>query len=148
MEREIWFDMDGTIADLYGVDNWLPMLIAEDATPYAIAKPMINMNTLARRLNMLQKNGYKIGIISWLSKTSTPKYDALVSEAKTKWLKRHLGSVKFDKVDIVAYGTPKWKGRKGILFDDERKNRDEWDINLAGDAYEPHEILEVLKVLP
>lgn len=27
------FDMDGTIADLYGVDNWLEMLIAEDTTP-------------------------------------------------------------------------------------------------------------------
>lgn len=148
MEREIWFDMDGTIADLYGVEDWLPMLIAEDATPYKIAKPMVNMNTLARRLNMLQKNGYKIGVISWLSKTSTPAYDALVSEAKMKWLKRHLGSVNFDRVDIVAYGTPKWKGRKGILFDDERRNRDEWDINLVGEAYEPHEILEVLKVLP
>lgn len=29
----IWFDMDGTIADLYGVDGWLEMLIAEDPTP-------------------------------------------------------------------------------------------------------------------
>lgn len=147
MKKEIWFDMDGTIADLYGVEDWLPMLIAEDATPYAIAKPLVNMNVLARRLNALQKLGYKIGIVSWLSKTSTPEYDELVTIAKTSWLKHHLGSVKFDKVDIVAYGTPKWKGRKGILFDDERKNRDEWDINLAGDAYEPHEIMDVLKAL-
>ena len=29
----IWFDMDGTIANLYGVENWLPMLRAYDPTP-------------------------------------------------------------------------------------------------------------------
>ena len=38
MERKIYFDMDGTIADLYGVDNWLEMLINEDATPYRVAR--------------------------------------------------------------------------------------------------------------
>ena len=41
MKKEIWFDMDGTIADLYGVENWLEMLIAEDPTPYAVAKPLL-----------------------------------------------------------------------------------------------------------
>lgn len=147
MRKEIWFDMDGTIADLYGVEDWLPMLIAEDATPYAIAKPLVRMQTLARRLNELQRKGYKIGVISWLSKTSTKAYDEAVTKAKLEWLNTHLKSVNFDRIDIVAYGTPKWKGRKGILFDDERRNRDEWDINLAGDAYEPHEIMDVLKAL-
>lgn len=147
MRKEIWFDMDGTIADLYGVEDWLPMLIAEDATPYAIAKPLVRMQTLARRLNELQRKGYKIGVVSWLSKTSTKAYDEAVTKAKLEWLNTHLKSVNFDRIDIVAYGTPKWKGRKGILFDDERRNRDEWDINLAGDAYEPHEIMDVLKAL-
>ena len=37
---KIWLDMDGTIADLYAVDNWLDMLRAYDATPYVKAKPM------------------------------------------------------------------------------------------------------------
>ena len=30
---KIWFYMEGTIADLYGVENWLEMLIAHDETP-------------------------------------------------------------------------------------------------------------------
>ena len=64
----ICFDMDGTIADLYGVENWLDYLIAEDVKPYAEAKVLVNMNSLARRLNTLQRNGYEIVIISWLSK--------------------------------------------------------------------------------
>ena len=34
------FDMDGTIADLYGEENWLDDLINERTTPYANAKPL------------------------------------------------------------------------------------------------------------
>jgi len=67
---KIWFDMDGTIADLYGVNGWLEMLIAEDTTPYAIARPLVNLSQLARKLNTLQRAGYEIGIISWGSKNS------------------------------------------------------------------------------
>ena len=53
-ERIINFDMDGTIADLYGVDGWLNDLINGDTRPYDIAKPLVNMSALARRLNALQ----------------------------------------------------------------------------------------------
>ena len=62
--RTIWFDMDGTIADLYGVENWLPKLRSSDPSPYAEAKPMLNFSLFARYLNKLQVKGYKIGIIS------------------------------------------------------------------------------------
>jgi hypothetical protein len=34
-------------------------------------------------------------------------------------LAKHLASVHFDTIDIIAYGTPKGNGRSGILFDDE-----------------------------
>ena len=53
MNITINFDMDGTIADLYGVENWLEMLIAEDTTPYAVATPLLRLSALARRLNAL-----------------------------------------------------------------------------------------------
>ena len=33
MNITINFDMDGTLANLYGVENWLEMLEAEDTTP-------------------------------------------------------------------------------------------------------------------
>lgn len=140
---KIWFDMDGTIADLYGVDGWLSMLRASDPTPYRVAKPLVRMQSLARILNRLQREGYEIGIVSWLSKTSTPAYDEAVTAAKLEWLRRHLGSVKFDRIDIIAYGTPKQNGRDGILFDDEAKNRAEW----TGTAYDVNDILSVLKGL-
>ena len=75
MTKAIYFDMDGTIANLYGVNNWLDMLRAYDSTPYEIAKPLVNMNSLARLLNNLQAKGYKIGIVSWLSKIPNSDYD-------------------------------------------------------------------------
>ena len=143
MTKAIYFDMDGTIANLYGVDNWLDYLAKYDSTPYEVAKPMLNMSVLARILNRLQRKGYIIGIISWLSKTSTPEYDEKVRQAKTNWLKKHIKSVKFDSIQIVYYGTPKYTLGKGILFDDEIKNRDAWGEN----AYDVDNILGVLKTL-
>ena len=101
------------------------------------------MSVLARILNRLQRKGYIIGIISWLSKTSTPEYGEKVRQAKINWLKKHLKSVKFDSIQIVNYGTPKYTLGKGILFDDEIENRNAWGEG----AYDVDNILGVLKTL-
>ena len=140
----IYFDMDGTIANLYGVENWLDYLIAKDETPYREAKPLIRMATLARLLNSIQKNGHKIGIVSWLAKNSTEEYDIKVKNAKLEWLNTHLKSVQFDEIHIVKYGTPKStfsNNTNDILFDDEEPNRNEW----KGIAYDVDNIIEILK---
>lgn len=144
MTTTIFFDMDGTIADLYGVENWLDYLIASDALPYEIAKPLIRLNALARILNRLQKQDYKVGVISWLAKNSNTDYDEKVTKAKKEWLKKHLASVNFDEIHIVKYGTPKQtfaKTENDILFDDEEKNRNNW----TGKAFDVNEIIEILK---
>ena len=144
MTTTIFFDMDGTIADLYGVENWLDYLIASDALPYEIAKPLIRLNALARVLNRLQKQGYKVGVISWLAKNSNTDYDEKVTKAKKEWLKKHLASVNFDEIHIVKYGTPKQtfaKTENDILFDDEEKNRNDW----TGKAFDVNEIIKILK---
>ena len=144
MTTTIFFDMDGTIADLYGVENWLDYLIALDALPYEIAKPLIRLNALARVLNRLQKQGYKVGVINWLEKNSNTDYDEKVTKAKKEWLKKHLASVNFDEIHIVKYGTPKQtfaKTENDILFDDEEKNRNNW----TGKAFDVNEIIEILK---
>ena len=144
MTKAIYFDMDGTIANLYGVNGWLDMIINRDATPYKVAEPMVRMNVLARVLNNLTKKGYTIGIVSWLAKNSTEEYDEMVKEAKINWLRTHLKSVQFEEIHIVPYGTPKEtvvQNPTGILFDDEEPNRTNW----KGTAYDVNEILEVLK---
>ena len=64
----IYFDMDGTIADFYSVANWLDYLKAEEVKPYAEAKPLVNMNSLAKAIHKLQAKGYTVNIISWGAK--------------------------------------------------------------------------------
>ena len=138
------FDMDGTIADLYGVENWLDYLIAGDVFPYENAEPLLRLSALARRLNNLQKNGYNLAIISWLSKSGTDEYNAEVEAVKRAWLKKHLPSVKWDAIHIVSYGTPKQnfcENPLDILFDDEAKNRENW----TGRAYDVDDILATLE---
>lgn len=142
---KIWFDMDGTIADLYAVEGWLPMLRAYDPKPYEMAKPMHHMATLARMLNKAQAQGHELCIISWCSKESTADYDALVAQAKRAWLAKHLPSVRWDIVKIVPYGQNKWETCKsGILFDDEERNRMAWE---AGKAFTPETIFTTLATL-
>lgn len=140
-KTKIYFDMDGTIADFYGVEGWLDDLIASNPRPYIEAKPLVDMNRLANELNEIQANGYEIGIISWLSKTGTEDFNKAVTLAKLEWLAKYLGTVEFDEIHIVKYGTPKETLGNGILFDDEEPNRKNWGKG----AYQPKNIFRVLK---
>ena len=148
-QTTLCFDMDGTIANLYANPNWLSQLRKYSPYPYRVAKPIGNMRALARRLNNLQKMGYRIAIISWLSKESNEAYDLQVSAVKRAWLAKHLGSVQFDEIHIVPYGTPKYTlvNGKAILFDDEMKNRMEWAMSGLGCAYPPEVIFSTLDEL-
>lgn len=143
------FDMDGTIADLYAVENWLDSLRAFSARPYAEAAPMMNFSTLARQLNAAQRKGAKLVIISWASKCCNPVFHADICMAKRNWLAEHLPSVHWDEIHIVPYGTNKAKvcgvnGENFFLFDDEERNRNEWE-ELNGLAFNPSDITETLK---
>lgn len=144
MTKAIWFDMDGTIADLYGVEGWLADLQNESTRPYEQAKVMHHMATLARLLNNAQRKGYKIGIISWTSKCGTDSYNEAVAQVKRAWLDKHLHSVQWDAIKIVRYGTNKYTAcGGGILFDDELGNRTAWKDK----AFTPDYIMQVLTEL-
>ena len=146
MRTTIYFDMDGTIADLYGYENWLTELRAENPHPYEIAKPLVRLATLARILNRLQRKGYNLGIISWGSKNATEHYNEIVYKAKTDWLRKHLASVAWDEINFAPYGTPKSNFAhtiNDILFDDELPNRENW----IGKAFNVDDIIATLKTL-
>ena len=142
----IYFDMDGTIADFYSVEDWLAKLMASDPSVYTDAMPMLRFCTFARMLNKLQRKGYKIGIVSWLSRGGSASYNEAATAAKIDWLNHHLPSVNFDEIKIVPWGIPKASvvnDPSGILFDDEENNR----INWRGTAFGADNIMEVLKAL-
>jgi len=141
--KMICFDMDGTIADLYAVQNWLPMLRAFDPTPYAVAEPMWDMARLADLLHLAQAQGIEIRIITWLSKDSNPEYDRAVRTAKREWLEAQ--GFPFDHFHGVAYGATKAdsirkylaENETAILFDDNAKVRNGWHM---GEAVDPTEV--------
>lgn len=143
VEKEINLDMDGTFVNLYGVEDWLDDLTNGKTRPYEIAEPLVNMSVFARYLNILKAKGYRIKIISWTSKRGTKEYNERIAVAKRKWLKVHLPSVNFDKIDILPYGSPKQNYGNGYLFDDEEHNRTEWN----GIAYTETELMSTLKAL-
>lgn len=139
--------MDGTIANLYAVEGWLPKLRAFDASPYIEAKPMLNMAIFARLLHKAQRLGYRIGIISWAGIGADEKYLKSVINAKVEWLETHLPSVKFDEIKITYYGVSKSQtveyAKESILFDDNAEVRAEW----VGVSYTEQEILAILREL-
>ena len=150
MLKMICFDMDGTIADLYGVPNWLTSLRRFDAMPYRQANPMWDMVELADLLHQVQAIGIEVRIITWLSKETTADYDKAVREAKRDWLEFY--GFPYDHFHGVRYGATKadsirkylTEDETAILFDDNVKVRSGWHM---GDAFDPNEIFTILREL-
>ena len=150
--KMICFDMDGTIADLYGVEGWLPALENGIVFPYEIAKPMWDMIRLAEVLNELRAREIEIRIISWLAKNSTETYKDEVRQAKVEWLDRM--GFPYDKAHFVQYGSTKADSVRryladdecAILVDDNRKVCNGWHL---GETINPTEcdLIETLKSL-
>ena len=131
MNKTLVFDMDGTIANLYGVENWLEDLRSFNPRPYIIAEPMYDMVLLNALLNELKNNGWKIVVTSWLSKETTRAYDKEVRKAKREWLEKN--NFPFDEIHLVKYGTTKANctrklGGYQILVDDNEQVRNGWNL--------------------
>lgn len=127
MIQAIYFDMDGTIADLYGVDGWLNDLRNEDVRPYAVATPLVDMVALNAVCETLQSMGVIIGVISWSAMGGSKEYNAAVRKTKKEWISRYLPCV--SEFHVVKYGTPKHHVRKvkeSMLIDDNMDVRAAW----------------------
>ena len=150
--KMVCFDMDNTIADLYAVNGWEPMLRAEDPTPYAVAAPMWDMMELRQVLEMLQMVGIEIRIITWLSRQSTEEYKEATRATKKEWLEEQ--GFPYDFFHGVQYGATKAdsvrrylaEDETAILIDDNAKVREGWHL---GETIDPTscDIIEILRGL-
>ena len=129
MKKYLVFDMDGTIADLYSVENWLNDLRAYNARPYEVALPLCTMPDMIRLLDVFKENGWGVVVTSWSSKESCPLYDWAVEKAKVEWLRKY--GFPADEIYVVPYGVSKTSvtahlGGYQILIDDNEEVRAEW----------------------
>lgn len=130
-ERLLVFDMDGTIADLYNTKDWSHRLDISDASVYSDAAPMVDMSIFTSLLNILRTKGYRVVILTWLSKNADPEFHKNICIEKRQWLNRY--GIPADDVIMMDYGTDKYQalmekypGAKTILFDDDKHVRNSW----------------------
>lgn len=146
MNKTLVFDMDGTIANFYGVDGWLDYLMKEDTTPYEVAEPLYNMDVLRNILMNLKNKGWKIVVTTWLAKGGTKEYNDRTRIAKLNWLAKY--NFPYDEIHLVKYGTTKANctrkhGGYQVLVDDNEMVRKGWRL---GDTINANEnILEKLE---
>ena len=135
----IALDLDGTLAGLYDVPNWLERIHNGDATPYEVAEPLCDTDALARVLKLARTEGHTVEVVSWNCKGDiSPEYRRKVRKVKVNWLKRYGLLQEVDAVHVVKHGTPKSKvaSGRGVLFDDETANREEWSSSGRGIAFD------------
>lgn len=129
MIKSIVFDMDGTIANLYGLPDWLERLHSNDPSAYLDCSPLVDMEQLDDLIARYQAQGVAVEVVSWGAMGGSSDYLARTAVAKRQWLKRHLKS-RLNAVYVVPYGTPKHSviadSANAILVDDNETIRNEW----------------------
>lgn len=144
--QAIYFDMDGTIADLYSYNDWLQLLQEENTEPYEKCECLVDFIELREVLNDFIAQGVTIGIISWSAKNGSREYNRRTRKAKKDWCDYYFPNV-FTEFHVVKYGTPKHHVRKikdSIIIDDNEEVRDKW---IGGTIDATQNIIDLLKEL-
>lgn len=138
--KAIYFDMDGTIYDLYDVEGWEPMLRNEDVTAYTCGRAMYDMANLNSLLEQFIALGFVIGVVTWGAMDASKEFNKATRAAKKNWIKENLPCV--SEFHCVKYGTPKQqvcKIKDSILVDDNAEVRAAWHgetVNACEDIME------------
>lgn len=138
----IALDMDGTLADLYGVPGWLDAIRHENTAPYEDAAPLCDMGNLALALGKAIASGIRVEVITWGPGGDTSRaYQDSVGRAKRAWLDREgMGGI---PMRYKPFQTPKRDGVDGraILIDDDPRAREDWQASGDGPAIEPRDVV-------
>ena len=133
---KVYFDLDGTLFNLYGKENWLEMLESETAGVFQGSESdlmeNIDLEELYEGIQALANYGVEFNVITWLPMQASREYEEICAKEKTEWVRKVLPFI--NEVVCQPYGTPKQKGiskraNTMILIDDNKEVCDMWKTN-------------------
>lgn len=148
IKKECYFDLDGTIYDLYGMKDWLKRIEDEKPNTFTNGKFIVNYNEFMECVKQLEKQGYIFNVISWLPYDVTYNYKKKCEQEKRNWIKKFLPFVK--NVEIQSYGILKHTHvESGILIDDNEKICRHWrnESRIALNVNKEFNVIKALKKL-
>lgn len=113
MSIKCFLDMDGTLFNLYGKDNWLDLL--ENEIPGAFVgdgmkdglMPALSLDSMHNIIYKLMDLGVSFGVISWLPFAASPLYSETCRNEKLNWLAQNFPMI--TDIAIIPYGIEKQK---------------------------------------
>lgn len=111
----VYLDMDGTIADLYGMKNWLEKLENEAKGLFLGCEPLVSEEELEY---IFPSEMYELRICSMTPKDASDEYCQVVIEEKNQWLDKYFPNI--TRRVYMKYGNNKnlKNSRNHILVDD------------------------------
>lgn len=132
--KSIWFDMDGTLYELYKIPNWLERLEQGDMSVFEDGKARAHLKRINRAIEGLVKQGWRVGVITWAPKNITPRLFAWANDVKFNWIVENCPALA-NSFACIPYGESKAQflqdmeaegAELNILVDDNKEVRAEW----------------------
>lgn len=105
MSVKIYFDLDGTVYNLYGVNEWEPKLRAENPNVFREGSFIGDYQEFMNICNKLLEKGVQFGVITWLPMQASPEYEVECELVKREWVQRYMPFV--SEFIAQSYGVPK-----------------------------------------
>ncbi len=137
--KAIYFDMDGTVADLYGKQGWLESLEAEKPV-FENLEPLWDMEELKNVCVALMMQGWKIGVITHLPINCTNSYGLECEEEKRVWCKKYLPFIQEfygQRYGMDKFLAPVYPSDRMVLVDDNSLVRMKWERHRGTETIDP-----------
>lgn len=140
MRKTIWFDMDGTLYDLYKIPGWLEMLESGHWSQAfnSPGRARAHIDRINAAIEALWANGWTVGVITWAPKgVEDSRALERIGNIKLGWLMENvpaLGCNELAPFLCVRYGEDKagvlhrsgFRGDINYLVDDNKEVRKSW----------------------